>query len=139
MDRDERFRALEETVERLEQGLANMEMFNNNQIERPRQNQNLRNQEDRTIKIDIPEFDGHSHDPEAYLDWENRLDQYFEFRETGPDNQYKLAKVKMIKVASTWLEGLQRQRVKEGRPRINTWDKLKKHLRRKYVPPTYRH
>ena len=66
------------------------------------------------------------------------MDRYFEFQETPVDRQYRLAKVKMIKIASTWLEGLQRQREREGKPRINTWVKLKKYLRRKYVPPTYR-
>ena len=72
----------------------------NNQIERP-QNPNPRNHEDRTIKIDIPDFDGYSHDPEHYLDREARMDQYFEYKETPPDHQFKLAKVKMTKIAST--------------------------------------
>lgn len=90
------------------------------------------------MRVDIPDFDGLSHDPETYLDWEGRMEQYFEFQETPPDRQYKIAKVKMIKIASTWLEGLQRQRVREGRPRVDTWQKLKKHLRRKYATPTYR-
>ena len=130
MDIEERFELLEETVQRLVQGMTNVGLFHNNQIERPPQNPNPKNQEDRTIKIDIPDFDGYSHDPEHYLDWEARMDQYFEYKETPPDCQLKLAKVKMTKIAATWLEGLQRQRRREDRGRIETWDKLKKHLRR---------
>ena len=44
----------------------------------------------------------------------------------------------MTKIASTWLEGVQKQRLREERGRINTWEKLKKYMRRKYVPSTYR-
>ena len=45
----------------------------------------LRNQEDRTIRIDIAEFDGLTQDPEIYIEWEASLDRYFEFKETTPD------------------------------------------------------
>lgn len=115
-DTGERFEALEETVQRLVQGLTNMGVFDNYQQERPIQNQNPhpRYQEDRTLKIDISEFDGHSHDPEHYLDWETRIEQYFKYKDTPQENQYKLAKIKMTKIANTWLEGLRRQRTKEG-------------------------
>ena len=64
-----------------------------NQVNRP-QNLNPRPYEDRTIKIDISYFDGLTHDPERYLDWESRMDQYFEFKGTPPDQQFKVAKVK---------------------------------------------
>ena len=43
----------------------------------------------------------------------------------------------MTKAASFWLEGVQEQRRREQRGKINTWEKLKKYMRRKYVPPTY--
>ena len=65
------------------------------------------------------------------------MDQYFEFKGAPVHQQFKVAKVKMTKVASTWLEEVQRLRLREGRGRIHTWDKLKKHMKRKYVPPTY--
>jgi retrotransposon gag protein len=37
-----------------------------------------------------------------------------------------------------WLEGVQKQRRREDRERINSWEKLKKHLRRRYMPKNYR-
>lgn len=113
-------------------------MVPNQQQDIPIPNPNPRHYEDMTIRVDIPDFDGNSHNPSHYLEWEERMDQYFEFQETPPERQFKLAKVKMTKLTSTWLEGLQRQRVREGRPGLDTWNKLKKHLRRKYVPPTYK-
>jgi retrotransposon gag protein len=36
-------------------------------------------------------------------------------------------------------EGLQKQRRRDDRAKIETWDKLKKHLRKKYVPNNYKH
>ena len=44
----------------------------------------------------------------------------------------------MIKSAAIWLEGVQKRRIREERGRINSWAKLKKHMRRKYVPTTYK-
>ena len=96
-----------------------------------------RNTEDRTIRIDVPEFGGLNHNPEEYLDWEAALERYFEFRETPEEQKYKLAKIKMNKLAAIWFEGLQKQR-RENREGIHTWAKLKKHLRRKYVPSSYK-
>ena len=37
-----------------------------------------------------------------------------------------------------WFEGVQTQRRRENKGNINTWAKLKKHLRMKYVPLSYR-
>ena len=72
------------------------------------------------------------------MEWEAGLERYFEFKETFEEQQYKLAKIKLTKLAAIWLEGIQKQRRREDRERINTWTKLKKHLRRKYVPSSYR-
>ena len=100
--------------------------------------QHERNTEDRTIRIDVPKFGGMNHNPEEYLDWEAELERYFEFRETPAEQKYKLAKIKLNKLAAIWLEGLQKQRIRENREGIHTWEKLKKHLRRKYVPSSYK-
>lgn len=106
MDIEERFETLEATVQRLVQGLTNVGLFHNQQPDRPKPHINFRNQEDRTMKIDILDFDGHSHDPQHYFDWEARMDQYFEYKDTPQETQFKLAKIKMTKIAATWLEGV---------------------------------
>ena len=94
--------------------------------------------EDKSMRVDVREFDGNSHEPEAYIEWEKGVKRYFEYKDTHPDQQYKIVKVKLTKLAATWLEGVQRQRVREHRPKINSWEKLRKHLRRKYVPSNYK-
>lgn len=76
----------------------------------PPQLHNQRLPEDKTLRLDLPEFDGHSHNPEVYLDWEASLERYFEFKDTSPEQQFKLAKIKLTKLAAVWLEGVQKQR-----------------------------
>ena len=69
---------------------------------------------------------------------EANLERYFNFKDTPLEQQYKLAKIKLTKLATVWLEGVQKQRKREDKERINTWEKIKNHLRRKYVPRNYR-
>ncbi|XP_057538377.1 uncharacterized protein LOC130815879 [Amaranthus tricolor] len=135
MTMEERFGMLEENMRIVMQTLNQLRIGNHNDRA---PNPNLQPYEDRTMKLDIPEFDGLSHDPTKYLEWEGRLEQYFEFRETPLDHQFKVAKVKLIKSAAVWLEGIQKQRLREERNRINTWGKLRKHMRRRYVPKSYK-
>ena len=136
MDVDEKIETLTNLLQQLAVTVANNM---GNQGDRPQQHpQNHRNNEDKTLKIDLPSFDGHSPDPEVYLDWEANMERYFDFKETTPEQQFKLAKIKLTKLAATWLEGVQKQRRREDRERISTWEKLRKHLRRKYVPRNYR-
>ena len=56
-----------------------------------RSNQNLKpninqNPKDRTVEVEIPDFDGHSLNPEGYIEWEFNIDRYFEFKDTSPDS-----------------------------------------------------
>ena len=64
---DARFEAIEEALQRVTQILATAGLVN---PDRPAQNvmHNVqRNQEDRTIRIDLHEFDGKSDDLEVYI------------------------------------------------------------------------
>ncbi|XP_057532797.1 uncharacterized protein LOC130810672 [Amaranthus tricolor] len=134
MERDDRFEAIEDKLDRL---FAHLGIDNQNNRP-PIPNPNCRPYEDRTIKIDLPEFDGISHDPSKYLEWERRMGEYFEFKETPPNQQFKIAKIKLTKSAAVWLESIQKQRFREERNRISTWDKLRKQMKRRYVPATYK-
>ena len=136
MNTDERFAEMALAIQQLTHTVARLEV---NQQERGMPvHHHERNTEDRTLRIDVSKFGGTSNNPEEYLAWEAGLERYFEFKETPEDQQYKLAKIKLTKLAAIWLEGVQKQRRRENRERINTWDKLKKHLRKKYVPSSYR-
>lgn len=89
-----------EVLTNLVQQLA-MKVANNtgNHGERQHQHpQNNRAIEDKTLRIDLPEFDGHPQDPEVYLDGEANLERYFDFKDTPPEHQFKLAKIKLTKL-----------------------------------------
>ena len=57
---------------------------------------------------------------EEYIDWEKNLERYFDYKETPIDQCFKIAKVKLSKLATVWLEGLQRQRKREERTKIDS-------------------
>ena len=115
MERDVRFDVIEDKLDRL---FAHLGIDNQNRPPMP--NPNFRPYEDRTIKVDLAEFDGISHDPSKYLEWERRMEEYFEFKETPPNQQFKIAKIKLTKSAANWLDGIQKQRLREERNRIST-------------------
>ncbi|XP_057548078.1 uncharacterized protein LOC130826513 [Amaranthus tricolor] len=136
MNMDERFAEMALTIQQLAQAVGRIEM-NQREGVVPAPNRE-RNPEDKTLRLDVSDFGGTTHNPEDYLEWEAGLERYFEFKETSKEQQYKLAKIKLTKLAAIWLEGIQKQKRRENRERINTWAKLKKHLRKKYVPSSYR-
>ncbi|CAO2837812.1 unnamed protein product [Amaranthus hypochondriacus] len=129
MNAEEKRASKEEIIETMNRGFA--------EFGAPNQERNNRNYEDRSLRVDVAEFTRQSLNPEDYIDWESSLESYFEYRETPDDKQYKMAKVKLTKLAAIWLEGIQRQRTREGKEKIKSWAKLKKKLRRKYVPSNY--
>ena len=57
----------------------------------------------RHIKISAPIFDG-SHDPNAYLDWENAMDQYYDWYPMSEARKVQFAKMKLLSQAKIyWL------------------------------------
>lgn len=93
---------------------------------------------DRLMNINVPDFDRTTGNPDDYVDWENSLERFFVFKEVPEKQQFRLAKVKLTKLSAIWLEGVQKQRKREEKPKMDSWVKLKKNLRRKYVPSTYK-
>lgn len=135
---DAKIEAIEAAIQAMALTLANAGLGNQERSPQYQNNPMPKNQEDRTVRIEIHDFDGQSTDPGVYIEWEASLDRYFEYKDTSPERQYKLAKIKLTKLAAVWVEGLQKQTRKEDRPRIDTWEKMKKHLRVKYVPSNYK-
>ncbi|XP_057522661.1 uncharacterized protein LOC130802668 [Amaranthus tricolor] len=132
MNLDERFAEMTLAIQQLAHTVTKIDMNQRERIVHTRNHE--RTTENKTLRLDVANFGGTTYDPEDYLEWEAGLERYFEFNETSEKQQYKLAKIKLNKLAAIWLEGVQRQRRRENREKINTWAKLKKHLRKKYVP-----
>ena len=70
---------------------------------------------------------------EEFLDWLNFV-EIFKYYDTPDHRKVKLLAIKLRKHASFWWENLNYQRKIEGRSRITTWDKMKRELKRKYLP-----
>ncbi|XP_074303669.1 uncharacterized protein LOC141638156 [Silene latifolia] len=86
---------------------------------------------------DLPEFVGGA-DPEAYLEWERKIDRLFDFKDLDDDKRCGFAILKLSKGASLWYEAMKAKRVREGKEKIDSWVSLKRKLRKRYVPSTHR-
>lgn len=51
------------------------------------------------MRVELREFDGTTHVPKVYIEWEKGVERYFEYKGTHPNHQYKIAKVKLVKLA----------------------------------------
>ena len=74
-------------------------------------------------KFDIPEFEGRMH-VDDFLDWLNTVERVFEYCDPHERQKVKLVAIKMRKNASFWLENLKRQRQRDDKKKIETWENL---------------
>jgi hypothetical protein len=88
------------------------------------------------IKIDIPDFEGELQ-PDEFVDWLQAIERVFEYKEIPEEHKVKIVAVKLKKHALIWWENLKRRRKCEGKSKIKTWDKMRRKLTRKYLPPNY--
>ncbi|KAK9689361.1 hypothetical protein RND81_09G054900 [Saponaria officinalis] len=104
--------------------------------ERHKNNKKIRDDDDRSLKLDIPEFNGEL-DAEKFLDWVRQTERIFEYKDYDEHKQFKVATLKLTKYASLWYENLKKQRRRDKKRKIETWEKLKKHLMKRFFPRDY--
>lgn len=85
------------------------------------------------IKIDIPEFHGGSQ-PEELLDWFVTVDEFIEFKDVPEQKRVPLITTRFRGHAASWWNQLKLSCSRRGKEKIVSWDKLKKHLRKTFVP-----
>ena len=66
------------------------------------------------------------------------VEQVFEYYDPPVSEKMKLVAIKMYKNASIWWENLKRQCGRDGNKKIQTWENMKKELKRKYLSFNYR-
>ncbi|XP_031375447.1 uncharacterized protein LOC116189849 [Punica granatum] len=93
--------------------------------------------EDYGVKVDIPDFEGQMH-PEDFIDWLAIVERVFDFKNISEEKKVKLVAIKLEKHASVWWENLKRRREREGKRRIVTWEKMKRELKKKFLPASYK-
>ena len=102
-------------------------------------NREDRNQVDNylgNIKMRIPAFQGKS-DPEAYLEWEKKMELVFDCHNYSDMKKVKLAAIEFTDYAIVWWDQLCINRRRSGDRPIDTWEAMKRVMRRRFVPPHY--
>ena len=87
----------------------------------------------RDIKVEPPEFNG-ALNPDEYLEWVQALDRIFEAKGYNDERSFKVASLKLTRYASLWFENIKKQRAREGKRKINSWEKLKTLMNKRFLP-----
>ena len=88
------------------------------------------------VKVKIPKFLG-TYDPEAYLDWEMKVDQIFNCNNFSEEKKMQLASLEFEGYALVWWNQIQVDRERLRRHRVDTWMVMKRIIREIFVPPHY--
>nr|GEV79973.1 reverse transcriptase domain-containing protein [Tanacetum cinerariifolium] len=89
------------------------------------------------MKIEIPEFVGKAH-PEEFIDWLSTVERIFDLPDVPDKLKVKHVAIKLRKSASLWWGHVKIQRVKDGKSKVETWAKMKKLLRTKFLHVNHR-
>ncbi|KAH9680122.1 Endonuclease [Citrus sinensis] len=105
---------------------------------RDRQGRRARNRDDglSDIKKKIQSFQGKS-DPEAYLEWEKKMEFIFDCHNYSEAKKVKLVVIEFSDYAITWWDQLVISRRRNRERPIETWDEMKSLMRRCFVPNHY--
>ena len=90
----------------------------------------------RGIKIKVPTFVGKS-DPEAYLEWETKLEQIFNCHNYSNLEKVQVASIEFKEYALVWWDQLTKDRRRYAERPIDTWEEMKRIMRRRFVPSYY--
>ena len=85
------------------------------------------------IKMTIPEFEGKA-DPDAYMNWEEKVEKIFDVHDYSERKKVKLAVVEFTGHASIWWRKTCRLREDICEKPVSSWNTLKKLMRKKYIP-----
>ena len=66
------------------------------------------------------------------------VEHVFEYYDPTECEKVKLVAIKMSKNACIWWKNLKRQLERDGKKKIETWKKMKKELKMRYLPTNYR-
>lgn len=88
------------------------------------------------MKVEIPEFEGRNRSDE-FVDWLNSVERIFDFKEVPENKKVKAVAIKLTKFASAWWEQLKVRRERLGKPKITSWEKMKKEMRKRFLPDNY--
>uniref|UniRef100_A0A2N9I0N6 Reverse transcriptase n=1 Tax=Fagus sylvatica TaxID=28930 RepID=A0A2N9I0N6_FAGSY len=88
------------------------------------------------IKMKIPSFQG-KNDPEAYLEWEKKVELIFECHNYSEEKKVKLIVIEFTDYAIIWWDQLVMNRRRNHERAIETWEEMRAIMRRRFVPSHY--
>uniref|UniRef100_A0A2N9EMT7 Reverse transcriptase n=1 Tax=Fagus sylvatica TaxID=28930 RepID=A0A2N9EMT7_FAGSY len=83
------------------------------------------------IKMKIPSFQG-KNDPEAYLEWEKKVELIFECHNYSEEKKVKLAVIEFTDYAIIWWDQLVMNRRRNHERAIETWEEMRAIMRRRF-------
>lgn len=83
--------------------------------------------------VEIPEFSGNL-STEEFLDWVSSIEEILEFKRILGDQCVPLIASRFKNRAMAWWQKIKESRRRSGKPRIDSWERLKKHMRRAFLP-----
>lgn len=89
-----------------------------------------------SFKVDIPEFHGGLKGDDL-IDWMIAVEEILEFKQVPPARRVSLVAMRFSGHAATWWKQLKTTRSQTGKPPIQSWEKLTKHLRQTFLPHNY--
>ncbi|KAJ9546716.1 hypothetical protein OSB04_019259 [Centaurea solstitialis] len=81
------------------------------------------------MRIDVPEFDGESLNPEGFIDWLVTVEEVFEFKGVPEDKRVALIATRLRGRASAWWQQLKQTRSRLGKSKIES----EAHLVSRYI------
>jgi hypothetical protein len=84
----------------------------------------------------IPSFQGRS-DPEAYLEWEKKMEFVFDCHNYSETKKVKLAVIEFSEYAITWWDQLVINRRRNRERPIDTWEEMKVVMKKRFIPSYY--
>ncbi|GKA36999.1 reverse transcriptase domain-containing protein [Tanacetum coccineum] len=85
------------------------------------------------LKIEIPEFTGKVQ-PDDFIDWLSTVERVFDVRDIPDKLKVKLVAIKLRQHASLWWDHVTKRRQIEGKSKVETWEKMKKLMKAKFLP-----
>ncbi|XP_048496345.1 uncharacterized protein LOC125495615 [Beta vulgaris subsp. vulgaris] len=92
---------------------------------------------DRDFKLmELKGFTGEG-DVEDLQEWICQFEKLMDYKRFDEHKAFKVAHLKITRYASIWFESLRNKRIRDGDPRIDTWDELKRQLKKRFIPREY--
>jgi hypothetical protein len=88
------------------------------------------------IKLKIPVFH-RKNVPEIYLEWKNKVEWIFRYHNYLKPKNFKLIVIAFIDYTIIWLDRLVTNSRRNYERQVDTWEKMKSLIRRRFVPSHY--